>query len=648
MIRPILAALVLPLLNAASLFGVEAKDVKPLLAKPLLDRQVATREIREYCDARMARMPKLTTAEAWQAEADRLRREVLDKIVYRGEAARWRDAPCKVEWLGEIAGGPGYRIKKLRYEALPGMWIPAVLYEPEKLAGKVPCVLNVNGHSPEGKAYQPKQLRCINLAKRGILALNIEWVGMGQLATEGFQHYRMNQIDLCGASGLAPYYLDMKRGLDILLAMEHADPERVAMTGLSGGGWQTIVLSALDARVKLSCPVAGYSGNETRTRWGKDLGDSEQAPSDMAILCDYTHLTAMVAPRFFLLQYNSKDNCCFESGYTLPGLLDAALPVYRLLGHDAAFRWHVNDDPGTHNYEQDNREAFYRMLRDSFLPGDTNFSTAEIPSEKELKTAEQLAVELPKMNEDFHTLALRLMENLPRDAEVPKAPAALASWQTTQRDRLREIVRVRDESLTAESVAVEEKAGLKATFWKLRMGNAWTVPAVELASEQATKTAILVADSGRKTVADRAAALLASGHRVLVVDPFYLGESKPDDRPFLYALFVAGVGERPLGLQAGQLMAAARWLAGRHGHQPVTLVAVGPRSTVSALVAAGLEVKAIGGVELHGALASLKEVIRRNATVVEMPELFCFGLLEAFDIEQLAALVAPRPVVRVE
>jgi hypothetical protein len=77
---------------------------------------------------------------------------------------------------------------------------------------------------------------------------------------------------------------------------------------------------------------------------------------------------------------------------------------------------------------------------------------------------------------------------------------------------------------------------------------------------------------------------------------------------------------------------------------PVTVVAVGPRSSTFALVAAALETKAIQRVELRGALGSLKEVIEQNAAVSDKPELFCFGLLEAFDIKQLAALVAPRPV----
>jgi len=74
------------------------------------------------------------------------------------------------------------------------------------------------------------------------------------------------------------------------------------------------------------------------------------------------------------------------------------------------------------------------------------------------------------------------------------------------------------------------------------------------------------------------------------------------------------------------------------------VVAVGPRSSTFALIAAALEEKAIGSVELHAALGSLKEVIEQNRTVDQMPELFCFGLLEAFDIKQITALVAPRSV----
>src|SRR5947209_8011448 len=128
--------------------------------------------------------PGATSRSARQEIAGR-RAETLAKVVFRGEAAAWRDTATKVDWLGTIEGGPGYRIKKLRYQVVPGLWAPALLYEPEKLAGKVPVVLNVNGHDGKGKAADYKQIRCINEAKRGIIDLNLEWFGMGQLRGDG-------------------------------------------------------------------------------------------------------------------------------------------------------------------------------------------------------------------------------------------------------------------------------------------------------------------------------------------------------------------------------------------------------------------------------------------------------------------------------
>ena len=288
-----------------------------------------------------------------------------------------------------------------------------MLYEPEQLKGRVPVVLNVNGHDSKGKAAPYKQIRCINLAKRGMLALNTEWLGMGQLQGDGFAHNRMNQLDLCGTSGLAVFYLVMERALDVLVDLPHADIDRVAMAGLSGGGWQTILLSSLDRRVTLANPVAGYSSFKTRVEFFADIGDSEQAPTDLAKLADYLHLTALRAPRPTLLTYNSKDECCFVSDHALQPLLDAALPIYKLAGAEGRLRSHVNDDPGTHNFLRENREAFYKMVGDHFYAGDASYDGKEIESEKEVKSAEELNVPLPENNLDFHKLAMALMADLP-------------------------------------------------------------------------------------------------------------------------------------------------------------------------------------------------------------------------------------------
>lgn len=618
-----------------------ANDLSTILSREIIGPRLSLNEVQDYIELRLPQLPSFGSRREWTWYADGVRRNMLERVVFRGEAKVWRDAPTRVEWLETIPGGAGYRIRKLRYEALPRLWIPALLYEPENLSGKAPVIMNVNGHDGNGKAAVYKQIRCINQAKRGMLALNVEWLGMGQLRDAGFVHYRMNQLDLCGTSGLAPFYLSMKRGLDVLLSLPNADPERVAVTGLSGGGWQTIFISALDTRVTLSNPVAGYSCFRTRVRHLKDLGDSEQTPCDMATVADYCHLTAMRAPRPTLLTYNSKDDCCFESGYALPPLMNAAGRFFKLFGKEDCLRSHVNDDPGTHNYEKDNRQAFYRMVGDHFFAGRI-FDATEIPCESEVKTAAELAVAMPAQNENFHTLALSLMKNLPRDPSIPQKTDA--RWQRSRRKQLRDIVRFKDYDAQAAKTGSEEMGDVKATFWKLRIGESWTVPAVELTPSHPKATTLLIADAGRRGVAAHADELLKLGSRVIVFDPFYLGESKIAERDFLFALLVSAIGDRPLGLQSSQIAAIARWAKGKNS--PVTVRAVGPRTSLIALVAAGLETKAIGGLELHGSLNSLKEIIEQDRTVEQMPEIFCFGLLEAFDVPQLTALVAPRMVKR--
>lgn len=626
------------------------EPVRALLERPIVGPALPLAEVQRYCDAAVVRLPEVKAAADWDKEAARLRDEVLRRVVFCGEAARWREAPARVEWLDTLPGGPGYRLKKLRYEALPGLWIPAILYEPEKLAGKVPVILNVNGHAgAPGKAYEAKQIRCINQAKRGMIALNPEWVGMGQLGTAGYHHVRMNQLDLCGTSGVAVHYLAMSKAIDLLLALEHADPQRVAVAGLSGGGWQTIFIAGLDPRVTLANPVAGYSSFRTRAMNFSDLGDPEQTPNDLGMIADYIHLTAMRAPRPTLLTKNLTDNCCFAAPHALPPLLAAVKPIYKLYGKPENLRAHVNADPGDHNFGLDNREALYRAFQDFFYNKAPDFNSREISCEKELKTFDELKVPLPEKNHDFHTLALELMKPLPREAALPGDKAAAEPWQKVRRARLREVVRAKDFSVKALPAGQEENAGTTAVFWKLQMGTAWTVPVVELTrgAEKpgaARPAVILVADGGRTSAAEQIDKLLAAGRRVLAVDPFYFGESKIASHDWLFALLVATVGDRPLGLQASQLAAVARWSASHHKTGPVTLVAVGPRTGMAALVAAALETEAIGAVEVHNPLTSLKQLIEDNVGVNEKPELFCFGLLELADVKQISALVAPRPV----
>jgi dienelactone hydrolase len=622
-----------------------SEELSKLLAERIVPEDQALTDLRRFAEKRIVPVPQPETADQWLSHASRIREETLRNVVFRGAAGGWRDADCDVKWLDEVGGGPGYRIHSLWIEVLPELRIPALLYMPEKMDGRVPVFLNVNGHDPNGKAADYKQARCIHMARNGIIALNPEWFGMGQLADAGYAHSRLNQVDLCGTSGLAPFYLAMSRSLDFLLSLENADPDRVGVAGLSGGGWQTILISSLDPRVTLCNPVAGYSGFRTRMEYGSDLGDSEQTPVDLGIHADYTVLTALLAPRPALLTYNDKDNCCFASGHALNPLVEAAAPVYRLLNAESRLRTHVNSDPGTHNFLDDNRQALYRMIRDHWYDGDeSKFATVESHGAEEIRTREQLNIPMPTPNATFNSIARSLAESLPYPGTPPVKPAspeAVKSWRVNETSRLSDTVRFQESvSLVTSADVVSESrvSDMTITRWKLVVGADWTVPLIRISRSESGAPALLLHDAGSAQASERATELLNSDHDVYCFDAFYFGQLGIRERAYLWALMTSTVGERPLGIQVGQTLAVSQWIADTHKGKSVRLVTEGPRTGVIAQVAAAIRPEAFSDLQQRDAMGSLKSLLEDNRSFESSPELFCFGLLELTDIPQLRIL----------
>ena len=254
-----------PVLSSA-IRAAEPSPLEAALSREIIGPRQSLLDVQDRIESRSA-MPSAKSVAEWEKRFRRIRRDVLDHVVFRGEAAVWRDAKCEVEWLDTIAGGPGYRIKQVRYEALPGLWIPALLYEPEKSIGKVPVVLAVNGHDAQGQGGGLQANPLHQLAKRGMIVLNVEWFGMGQLQTPGFNHWSHESARPVRHERPGPVLPDMSRGLDVLLA--HA--ERRPGAGLPSAACRAaagrrISISSLDTRVTLANPVAGYSGFRVQVR----------------------------------------------------------------------------------------------------------------------------------------------------------------------------------------------------------------------------------------------------------------------------------------------------------------------------------------------------------------------------------------------
>jgi hypothetical protein len=335
-----------------------------------------------------------------------------------------------------------------------------------------------------------------------------------------------------------------------------------------------------------------------------------------------------LAPRPALLTYNAKDNCCFRADYAVSPLLAAARPVYTLLDAANRLRYHVNHDAG-HNYDLDNRQAFYGLLAENLAPG---LPLEELSRESEVRSEEQLRVPLPDGNGDFASIARDVSRKVRRQQQGVSVSS------------LRDLVRAKEWRVVAKTVREERGGDIAVRSWRLHLGDDWTVPAVEMTPPDATGTTLLVADGGRKAVLGQIRERLGRRERVVALDPFFLGESAIGKRDFLFALLVAALGDRPLGVQASQIVAAARWLARERSAGPVKVAAEGQRTSLMALVAAAIEPDAISGVELRGLMSSFTDVLEQNLSADKTPEMFCFGLAAAFDIPDLVAMVKPRPV----
>jgi len=174
--------------------------------------------------SRIAPLPSPASAEEWTAEVARLRKYALDQIIFHGWPREWVNAAPKFEDLGLIPSGKGYRLRKLRYEIVPGFWSTALLYEPEGATGRVPATLNLNGYAPQGKAAEYKQKRCINNALQGMFALSLECLGMGELDVPENAHWFGAHLNLVGACATGLFYLAMRKGVDYLYHHHGVDP----------------------------------------------------------------------------------------------------------------------------------------------------------------------------------------------------------------------------------------------------------------------------------------------------------------------------------------------------------------------------------------------------------------------------------------
>ena len=233
----------------------------------------------------------------------------------------------------------GYDIERLTFQSRPGVRVTANLYRPSDSGRRHPGVLCVHGHWAWARIDPVVQTRCIALAKLGYVCLCVDAFGSGERAVEpgpGTYHGGLLGASLWPAGvpliGLQVY--DNRRAVDYLISRPEVDGGKLAITGASGGGNQSLYAGATDDRLTAVVPVCGIGTYESYLAAACCICEVNPRGLTYATTGD---LLAMMAPRALLVINATRDAPQFSVKEAARSVAYAS-ERFRLLGRADAIR----------------------------------------------------------------------------------------------------------------------------------------------------------------------------------------------------------------------------------------------------------------------------------------------------------------------
>ena len=348
-------------------------------------REYLSREARRITDRALV---NFTDTAAWPHLVPARRRQFLEMMGLETLLPHGQRTPPDVKVTG-IVERAQYRIEKLYYESLPGLYVTANLYVPHHLTSRAAGVLYVCGHSPTQKVHYQAHPR--RFAELGFVCLIVDTVQLGEARGyhhgpyyEGWFHWYSRGYTPAGIE-----LLNGIRGLDLLAARPEVDAQHLGVTGISGGGATSWWVAAGDERVRAAAPVCGTA---TLASHIADLTIDGHCDCMWWINTygwDLADVGALIAPRPLLIASADHDEI-----FTIDSIREVHAqlkPVYRALG--AAENLALVETPGGHGYHQRSRTAifswFVRHLQGREVPaeqvGDIDDSPPKQESEDTLR-----------------------------------------------------------------------------------------------------------------------------------------------------------------------------------------------------------------------------------------------------------------------
>jgi len=186
--------------------------------------------------------------ESWENRADMIRQGIIDGMQLEKMPVIEGQFHPIIHNRREM---DGYAVENIAIESFPGFWITGNLYTPLQAEKKNAAVLCPHGHAADKRFTADVQIRSAALARMGAIVFAYDMVGYGE----------SQQVNHKMPIALLLQTYNSRRVLEYLLSRPDVDSERVGMTGGSGGGTQTFMLTALDDRITVSAPVVQVSAH---------------------------------------------------------------------------------------------------------------------------------------------------------------------------------------------------------------------------------------------------------------------------------------------------------------------------------------------------------------------------------------------------
>jgi len=286
---------------------------------------------------------------SWEKRADLIRKNILAGVEWERTPARTTIRPV----ITKRTVLDGYSVENVAFESFPGFWVAGNLYRPtDPVQEKLPGILCPHGHwnKPDdyGRFREDMQKRCAAFARMGAIVFAYDMVGYGESM----------QVTHDYPYGLTLQLWNSVRSLDFLNSLTEVDPDRLAVTGASGGGTQAFLLTAIDDRIDLSLPVVMVSAHF----FGGCTCESG-LPIHKNIYCETNNveIAALAAPRPMLLVSDGDDWTRNTPEVEYPFIRR----IYEFYGAGNSVDYaHFPDE--VHDYGLSKRDAAYQFLARHF------------------------------------------------------------------------------------------------------------------------------------------------------------------------------------------------------------------------------------------------------------------------------------------